>query len=434
MTITDIISKKCKKQELTKNELEFFIKGVVDERLPDYQISALLMAIFMGGMTDGETASLTALMAGSGDTVDLSRFGNLTVDKHSTGGVGDKTTLICAPLAAAMGCKVAKMSGRGLGFTGGTADKLKAIDGYKTQISLEKFISNTEKTGLCLVTQSGDFTPADKKLYALRDVTATVESIPLIASSIMSKKIAAGAYNILLDVKYGSGAFMKTAEYAEKLAELMVKIGKSLGRNVAAVITDMDTPLGRNVGNILEVKEALEILQGGGDERLRELSVILAANMYSLVFKTDFDSSYKLALKTLQSGKAHEKFLEAVGQNGGDCKLLTGEKEFKKPQAMLSLKAQKSGYISKIDSETLGKSACLCGAGRQKKDDIIDFTAGIVLNKQYGEYVSEGEALATLYGDSEKIKTAKILLNDAFKISEQKPQQKNIIYKTIGDI
>lgn len=433
MIITDIISKKCKKKELSAGELEFFIKGVSDGSLPDYQISALLMAIFLNGMTERETSDLTLLMANSGDVLDLSSFGEITVDKHSTGGVGDKTTLVCGPVAAAMGCKVAKMSGRGLGFTGGTVDKLESINGYKTALSVEEFLQNTEKIGLCLVGQSGDFAPADKRLYALRDVTATVESIPLIASSIMSKKIAAGARNILLDVKYGSGAFMKTPEDAEKLARAMVKIGNSLGRNTAAVITDMDTPLGNNIGNALEVKEACEILKGKGDKRLCSLCLSLSAYMYSLTFKTSYESALELAKETISCGKAFEKLLQAVSAQGGDIKLLTGERAFDEPQAEFLLKAERSGYISEIDSEIVGKSALLSGAGRKKKDDTIDPTAGIVLNKHYGDYVEKGEPLARVYGKKEKAEEASRLLSSAYKITDNKPKAKEIIYKIIGE-
>ncbi len=434
MLMTDIISKKRYNKELNEAELEFFVNGVTNGTIPDYQISAFLMAVCINGMSENETAALTMLMANSGDILDLSVLGDKTVDKHSTGGVGDKTTLICAPIAAAIGCTVAKMSGRGLGFTGGTADKLEAIDGYKTVISNEDFLNFAKKSNISLISQSGNLTPADKKIYAIRDVTATVESIPLIASSIMSKKIAAGAKNILLDVKFGSGAFMKTAEDAEKLAIEMVKIGKLLGRNTAAVITDMDIPLGRCIGNALEVEEACEILKGKGDKRLLELCIILAANMHSLCFSTNIEESIKLAKKTIFDGTAFKKLCELVENQGGNVKLITGEKAFEKSEHSIDITTKEDGYISGINSETIGKAALLCGAGRETLNAKIDFSAGIILNKSYGEYVQKGEIIATIYGKNERLNSAKTLLKTAFSFSDSQPPNRKLIYKTITEV
>ncbi len=434
MLMTDIISKKRYNKELTQSELEFFVKSVTDGSLPEYQISAFLMAVCINGMTENETSALTMLMANSGDILDLSVLGDKTVDKHSTGGVGDKTTLICAPIAAAIGCTVAKMSGKGLGFTGGTADKLEAIDGYKTVVPNAEFLNLAKKSNISLISQSGNLTPADKKLYAIRDVTSTIESIPLIASSIMSKKIAAGARNILLDVKFGSGAFMKTQDDAEKLAIRMVKIGKSLGRNTAAVITDMDIPLGRCIGNTLEVEEACEILKGKGDKRLFELCIFLAANMHSLCFSTNIEESIKLAEKAILDGSALKKLCELVSNHGGDSRLITGEKSFKNAEHSISVTADKSGYISGINSETVGKASLLCGAGRETLNDKIDFSAGIILNKCYGEYAKKGETIATLYGKKQKLNSAKSLLETAFSFSSDMPPERKLIYKTITEV
>ena len=433
MLMTEIIARKRDKSELTEAEICFFVKGATDGTIPDYQISALLMAIYLNGLTEKETTLLTIAMANSGDMLDLTELGDKTVDKHSTGGVGDKTTLICGPIAAALGCKVAKMSGRALGHTGGTVDKLEAINGYRTAVTQSELISAAKKHGICLVGHSGNFAPADKKIYSLRDVTSTVESIPLIASSIMSKKLAAGAKNILLDVKFGSGAFMKTPDDAEILAKEMVKTGKNAGRNTAAIITDMDIPLGRYIGNALEIKEACEILKGGGDKRLKELCLILAANMYSLCFGIAEETALKKAEEALNNGSAFKKLCNAVTELGGDSGLLTGEKDFPKPDSEFTLTAPKSGYISAINSELVGKAAALSGAGRETLDEKIDFSAGVFLNKHYGEYVTEGETLATVYGKKEKLNAAASLLNEAYKITDTEPETRPLVYKIIKE-
>lgn len=431
MRMTDIIAKKRDGKELNQKEIEFFVKGAADGSIPDYQTSALLMAIYLGGMTKNETTHLTLAMAESGDILDLSSLGDKTVDKHSTGGVGDKTTLVCAPIAAALGCTVAKMSGRGLGHTGGTVDKLESITGYKTSLSREEFFDTAKRHGICLMGHSGSFAPADGKLYSLRDVTATVESIPLIASSIMSKKIAAGAKTIVLDVKYGSGAFMKTPEKAEELAKSMVKIGKNAGRNTAAVITDMEIPLGNTIGNALEVKEACEILKGKGDKRLSDLCITLAANMYSLSFCVDIETATMAAQKSIEDGSAFKKLCDTVAAQGGDIKLLTGEKEFGKAESILYFKAPISGYISKIDSYLLGKAAGLSGAGRETLESVIDPSAGIVLKKQYGDFAKKGEVIAEVHGKQEKLDGISEFLSQAFAFSAELPPERPLIYKII---
>ena len=431
MRMTDIIAKKRDGKELNQKEIEFFVKGAADGSIPDYQTSALLMAIYLGGMTKNETTHLTLAMAESGDILDLSSLGDKTVDKHSTGGVGDKTTLVCAPIAAALGCTVAKMSGRGLGHTGGTVDKLESITGYKTSLSREEFFDTAKRHGICLMGHSGSFAPADGKLYSLRDVTATVESIPLIASSIMSKKIAAGAKTIVLDVKYGSGAFMKTPEKAEELAKSMVKIGKNAGRNTAAVITDMEIPLGNTIGNALEVKEACEILKGKGDKRLSDLCITLAANMYALSFGVDIETATMAAQKSIEDGSAFKKLCDTVAAQGGDIKLLTGEKEFGKAESILYFKAPISGYISKIDSYLLGKAAGLSGAGRETLESVIDPSAGIVLKKQYGDFAEKGEVIAEVHGKQEKLDGISEFLSQAFAFSAELPPERPLIYKII---
>lgn len=431
MLITDIIAKKRDKRELTHEEIEFFVDSVTNSTVPDYQISALLMAITINGMTQAETLHLTKCMAKSGDMLDLSELGDKTVDKHSTGGVGDKTTLIVAPIVACLGCTVAKMSGRGLGHTGGTVDKLESITGYKTALSPQEFINISKNFGMCVVGQSGNFAPADKKLYSLRDVTETVESIPLIASSIMSKKLAAGAKNIVLDVKFGNGAFMKTRTDAELLAKEMVKIGNGAGRKTTALITNMNAPLGSAIGNNLEVLEALEVLKGKGDKNLLEICRALAANMYKLCYNKPLDFCLEKVDTVIKSGDAFNKLCQVVKAQGGDVKLLTGETEFLKAEAEKDIFAENTGYISEINCYKIGKSACLCGAGRQTLTDNLDFTAGIKLHKKVGDFIEKGNPIATLYGKPKKIKTAERLCLEAIKIGNTKPKEEPIVYKII---
>jgi len=405
MRMTDIIEKKRDKKPLDDKEIAFFVSGVTDKSIPDYQISALLMAILLNDMDKREILTLTLEMVKSGDMLDLSDLPH-TVDKHSTGGVGDKTTLIAAPMAAAMGCTVAKMSGRGLGFTGGTVDKLEAITGCKTALDINEFKSIAKKYGMCLVGQSGNFAPCDKRLYAIRDVTSTVNSIPLIASSIMSKKLAAGAKTIVLDVKYGSGAFMKTPEDAEALAREMTEIGKGAGRNMCALITNMDVPLGFAVGNALEVKEAVSVLKGTGPEDLTELCTALAAQMYSVSFGEAEETANEKARAALKSGEAFKRLCLTAGAQGGDEKLLTGEHSFKEAEGKTDIFAQKSGYITKTDSSLVGKASVTAGAGRETLNDKIDYSAGVVLHRKTGDFVNKGDKIAAVYGKSEKLSAA----------------------------
>ncbi len=401
MRMYDIIKKKRDGGELTKTEIDFFINGYVDGSVPDYQASALCMAIFYKGMSKKETADLTLSMAHSGDTVDLSQFGDLTVDKHSTGGVGDKTTLIVAPIVASLGCIMAKMSGRGLGHTGGTIDKLESIEGFNTALSPDEFSSTVKKTGLAVVGQTGNLTPADKKLYALRDVTATVDSLPLIASSIMSKKLAAGSKTIVLDVKYGSGAFMKTPEDALALAREMVDIGKACKRNMSAVITSMDTPLGFNIGNALEVKEAIEVLKGSGPEDLKEVCLALATQILSLSKGIEKEKARLLAEDVLKSGKALSKFKEWIGAQGGNTAWLDNPALFPISKYSFDITAQDDGFIQSVNAEEIGICAVILGAGRETKSDTIDMSAGIVLKKKTGQKISKGDIIATLYTNNE---------------------------------
>ncbi|MBQ5902573.1 MAG: thymidine phosphorylase, partial [Clostridia bacterium] len=376
MRMYDIILKKRNGEELTDGEIAFFIDGYTRGEIPDYQASALMMAIFYKGMTDRETVCLTDRMAHSGDTVDLSRFGEMSVDKHSTGGVGDKTSLIVAPIVASLGGKVTKMSGRGLGHTGGTVDKLESISGYNTSLTPDAFLSQVERVGMAIIGQTGNLTPADKKLYALRDVTATVDSIPLITSSIMSKKIAAGSHNIVLDVKVGSGAFMKTPRDAEILAEKMVEIGKACGRNIAAVITDMDSPLGNNVGNALEVAETVSVLKNEKKGDLREVSVALATEMVSLVFGLKHDEAEKKVVTAIEDGSAFEKMKEWIAAQGGDVAQIEDTSLLPRAKFSFDVLSDTDGYITEMNAEEIGKASVMLGVGRASKEDKIDYAAG----------------------------------------------------------
>lgn len=432
MRMYDIIKNKRDNKELTKEEIKFFVKGYTDGSIPDYQASALTMAIFFNGMTEKETATLTLAMAESGDTVDLSEFGNKTVDKHSTGGVGDKTTLIVAPIVASLDCIIAKMSGRGLGHTGGTVDKLESIDGFNTSLTNKEFFKQVKNIGIAVVGQTGNLTPADKKLYALRDVTATVDSIPLIASSIMSKKLAAGSHTIVLDVKCGSGAFMKTPEDAKALAEEMVKIGKNNGRNMAAIITDMNTPLGKNIGNSLEVIEAIEILKGNGAEDLKFVASALASEIVSLSKNIDITEANELVENAISSGEAFEKLKEWIVAQGGNGDWIENPDNFPKAKYSEDIIAENDCYISSMNAEEIGISSVILGAGREKKDDLIDMTAGIILNKKTGDKIKKGDIIATLYTNNENtIKSAKEKLLSAIEFSDKKPQDIPLIYEIV---
>ena len=403
MRMYDVIAKKRDGHELSSEEIYGFIEGYVDGSIPDYQASALLMAIFFNGMNEREILDLTTAMMKSGDQVDLSPIEGIKVDKHSTGGVGDKTSLIVAPIVAACGVKVAKMSGRGLGHTGGTVDKLESIPGFRTDLNEEEFFDVVRKTGISVIGQSGNLTPADKKLYALRDVTATVESIPLIASSIMSKKLAAGSDCIVLDVKTGSGAFMKTVESSVKLAETMVKLGENAGRRTCALITDMDVPLGKNIGNSLEVIEAVDTLKGKGPEDLTHEALYLAANMLELAGKGDEDTCMKLAQSVIDDLSALNCLKQMVKAQHGDVSVIEDTDNFIKAKYSFEVKADRAGYIAHMDTEGCGIASMMLGAGRETLDSKIDMAAGIIIEKKTGDRVEKGDVLATLYADDEKL-------------------------------
>ncbi len=429
----DIIDRKKNGEELTKSEIEYFVGGFTRGEIPDYQASALLMAIWFCGMNDRELADLTLSMAYSGNMINLDAVDGFTVDKHSTGGVGDKTTLIVAPAVAACGGKVAKMSGRGLGFTGGTIDKLESIPGFNTSVGEKEFIDNVNKIGLCIAGQTGEIAPADKKIYALRDVTATVDSIPLIASSIMSKKLAAGSKGIVLDVKCGSGAFMKTYEDAKLLAEKMTAIGQRACRKTVALITNMDIPLGRAVGNALEVKEAVKILKNEQKDELYEVSVALAAHMLSLVNSKDIYECEKMVCLAIENGSALEKLKEAVSAQGGDISYIDDTSKFIDASVCIEYKAEKGGYINKIDAQKIGRASVLLGAGREKKDDVIDFGAGIYLCKKTGDEVREGDTVARLYTNkNEYADSALAVIKEAFDYSQKKPYIGKTVLGTVG--
>lgn len=402
MRMYDIIRKKRDGGELTTQEIKFFIDGYVKGEIPDYQASALLMAIFFKGMNFQETADLTFAVRDSGQRLDFSAIKGIRVDKHSTGGVGDKTSLVVAPLVASLGVKVAKMSGRGLGHTGGTIDKLEAIPGFRTDLSEEEFLNNVNKIGVCIVGQNKDLAPADKKLYALRDVTATVDSLPLVVSSIMGKKLAADDDCIVLDVKTGSGAFAKSLEDSRMLAKVMVDIGKQAGKKMLALITDMDRPLGNAIGNTLEVKEAIDTLNGHGPEDFTEICVILATNMLYLAGKGSMEECENMVKAAIADKRALDTFKKMVVAQGGDVSFIDNPDKFATAPHKRSVKAQKSGYIHHVDTEGYGISSLLLGAGRNTKEENIDFAAGIVLKKKTGDYVKEGEELCMMYTSDEK--------------------------------
>ncbi len=428
MRMIDIIEHKKQGKKLTKDEIEFFVSEYTNGNIPDYQASALAMAIYFNKMDDDETATLTNAMARSGDMLDLSMFGDLSVDKHSSGGVGDKTTLVVAPIASALGCTVAKMSGRGLGFTGGTIDKLEAIPNFNTQMSPENFIKQAENIGIVVAGQTGNMAPCDKKLYALRDVTATVDCMSLIASSIMSKKLAAGSKNIVLDVKCGDGAFMKTKEDATHLAKEMIKIGTSLGRNVSAVISNMDSPLGYAVGNTLEVVEAIKVLKGEKVPRLYELCITLASHMVSLCKGVSLDKAKEMSENAIKSGSALDKLCDLVKAQGGDESYIRDENKFTIAPYRYDIKAEKDGFVSQIEAEKIGNASCILGAGRSVKTDTIDPLAGIMLSVKVGDNVKVGDTVMTLYSSSEeKIKSALPLALSSFDLSGEKIKEKHII-------
>lgn len=431
--MVDIIEKKRDGEELSKEEIAFFIDGYTNETIPDYQVSALLMAIYFNGMTAEEQGHLTLAMVQSGDQIDLSAINGIKVDKHSTGGVGDTTTLILAPLVAACGVPVAKMSGRGLGHTGGTLDKLEAIEGFHIELTEEQFVKQVNELKLAVIGQSGNLTPADKKLYALRDVTATVNSIPLIASSIMSKKIAAGANAIVLDVKTGDGAFMKTIEDAEALANSMVAIGEQVGRHTMAVISDMSQPLGYAIGNALEVKEAIDTLKGEGPEDLTELCYVLGSKMIVAGGKAESEEEARQMLEAvIQDGSALELFGRMIEQQSGDSKIIHDPSLLAQADFQIEVPASKSGTISQMDADDIGVAAMMLGAGRATKEDTIDLAVGIVLTKKIGEAVVKGEPLAIIHSNNENVEKTINMLQNHIHITEEVQTKPALIIKTIG--
>lgn len=432
MRIFDIINKKKHGEVLTDTEIKYVVDGFVQGDIADYQMAAMLMAIWFRGMNDHELAVLTQVMAKSGDTIDLSAIAGKKVDKHSTGGVGDKTTLIIAPIVAACGGKVAKMSGRGLGHTGGTIDKMEAIPGMKTALDKEDFFAIVNKLGAAVIGQTGNLAPADKKIYALRDVTATVDSIPLIASSIMSKKLAAGSDCILLDVKTGSGAFMKTLDDSIELAQKMVNIGENSGKKTVAMITDMDVPLGHAIGNSLEIIEVVKTLQGQGPQDLTEVCLQLAANMLYLIDKGSIEECRKMAEAVISDGSAFNRFVAMVEAQGGDTTVLLDTDEFVSAPYKQAVIAQNDGYIVKMNAEECGVVSMILGAGRETKDSIIDFSAGIIINKKYGDFVKKGDELAILYTAKQAaLPEAQRLYNEAIVIGKEKPTDIPLVFARV---
>nr|WP_263325842.1 pyrimidine-nucleoside phosphorylase [Neobacillus sp. Marseille-Q6967] len=434
MRMVDLIEKKRDGLELTTEEINFFIKGYTDGSIPDYQVSALTMAIVFRGMSEKERADLTMAMVKSGDQIDLSQIEGIKVDKHSTGGVGDTTTLVLGPLVAALGVPVAKMSGRGLGHTGGTIDKLEAVKGFHVEIDNNEFIELVNKNKIAVIGQSGNLTPADKKLYALRDVTGTVESIPLIASSIMSKKIAAGADAIVLDVKTGAGAFMKTLDDSRELAKAMVGIGNKVGRRTMAVISDMSQPLGFAIGNALEVKEAIDTLKGQGPEDLTELCLTLGSHMVYLAEKASSLEEARTKLENvIKDGTALEKLRVFLSSQGGDASIVDDPSRLPQAKYTFELEAKEDGYVSEIVADEVGTAAMILGAGRATKESVIDLAVGLVLKKKIGDQVKKGESLVTIYSNFEDITEVKEKLYENIKISSSKVEPPTLIHEEITE-
>lgn len=429
----DIIEKKRDGKSLTREEIEFFVNAYTRGEVPDYQASSLAMAIFFQDMNDEERAALTMSMVNSGEKIDLSDINGIKVDKHSTGGVGDTTTLVLAPLVAAVGVPVAKMSGRGLGHTGGTIDKLESVKGFNVEISEKDFIKLVNDNQVAVIGQSGNLTPADKKLYALRDVTGTVNSIPLIASSIMSKKIAAGADAIVLDVKTGSGAFMKTLDDAEALAHAMVRIGNNVGRNTMAIISDMSQPLGNAIGNALELKEAIATLKGNGPKDLTELVLTLGSQMVVLAEQaTSLDEARQMLIDAIKTGKALNKFKTFLSNQGGDDSIVDSPEKLPSAKYQVEFKAKKDGYITEIIANEIGVASMMLGAGRQTKEDVIDLGVGIVLNKKVGEHVEKGENILTIHTNTKEIDDILYKLDNSITI-ESKGEAPTLIHKIITE-
>ncbi|MBS4206538.1 pyrimidine-nucleoside phosphorylase [Bacillus sp. FJAT-50079] len=430
MRMVDILVKKRDGFELGSEEIRFVVNGYTNETIPDYQMSAFLMAVYFRGMTAKETADLTMAMVESGDQIDLSAIDGVKVDKHSTGGVGDTTTLVLAPLVAAVGVPVAKMSGRGLGHTGGTIDKLEAVPGFHVEISEQEFIDLVNRNKIAVVGQSGNLTPADKKIYGLRDVTATVNSIPLIASSIMSKKIAAGADAIVLDVKVGAGAFMKNIDDAKKLAEAMVEIGNNVGRKTMAIISNMNEPLGFAVGNALEVKEAVDTLQGKGPADLLELCLILGSKMVLLAGKAQTeDEARKKLEEVIANGKALEQFKTFLAAQGGDVSVIDDVEKLAQASYKLEVKAAENGFVSAIVADEIGVAASMLGAGRATKESAIDLSVGIILHKKIADQVVVGDVIATIHSNKEDVEVVKKRIIQAYQISQEQPERPVLIYQ-----
>ena len=440
MRTVDLIEKKVEGKELTTEEIAYLIRGFLDGTVPDYQMAAMQMAIVFRGMTDRESTDLTIEMMHSGDVVDLSALKGVKVDKHSTGGVGDTTTLVVAPLAATCGCTVAKMSGRGLGHTGGTLDKLESIPGTQIEIPMDRFIRIVDNVGVAVIGQSGNLDPADKRMYALRDVTATVRSIPLIASSIMSKKLAAGADAIVLDVKVGSGAFMNTVEQARELAKLMVEIGKRMGRRVVAIITDMNQPLGLAVGNALEVREAVQLLSGAIPKSDPLYKVCMLLGVYMLLVSEiteDIPSARAMLEKALESGAGLKKLQQMITAQGGDASYLCMQRidELCRVKEIRPIYPKREGYIAGIEAVCIGNAAQMLGAGRATKTDVIDPAVGLVMQKRYGEYVKADEPLCYMYiNDATKAEEAIKEFHRAFTFSDVKPEDRPMVYDVIGEL
>lgn len=432
MRMVDLIHKKKQGEELTQAEINFIVEGYTSGEIPDYQMSALLMAIYFKGMNKEETANLTLAFINSGEQVDLSEIKGIKVDKHSTGGVGDKVSLIVIPLVASTGIPVAKMSGKGLGHTGGTIDKLESIEGFKTNLSMNEFIHNVNTYKMAIAGQTANLTPADKKIYALRDVTSTLESVPLIASSVMSKKIASGADAIVLDVKVGSGAFMKSLDEARELAQTMVKIGKSLNRKAIAVITDMSQPLGHEVGNANEVREAIEVLQGRGSKDLTTVALTIASHMAVLGGTySDFNNAYRELEKIINSGRVIDTFKQLVKIQGGNPEVIDNPDRLPQAKYHVEVKASQEGYVTAINAEAIGVSAMLLGAGRKKKDDPIDYSAGLTMVKKAGDKVNIGDLICLLHTNLKGHEEAENIVRSAYSFSDNEPTPISYVYEVI---
>jgi pyrimidine-nucleoside phosphorylase len=434
MRMVDVIEKKRDGHELTTEEIQYFIDGYTAGTIPDYQVSALTMAIYFQGMTEKERADLTMAMVASGDQIDLKEIEGVKVDKHSTGGVGDTTTLVLGPLVAAVGVPVAKMSGRGLGHTGGTIDKLESVAGFHVEIDNDEFINLVNKNKIAVIGQSGNLTPADKKLYSLRDVTATVDSIPLIASSIMSKKIAAGADAIVLDVKTGAGAFMKTLDDSRELAKAMVRIGNNVGRRTMAVISDMSQPLGFAIGNALEVKEAIDTLKGEGPEDLTELCLTLGSHMVFLAGKaSSLEEARKMLEEVIKNGSALETFKVFLSSQGGDASVVDDPSKLPQAKYTFELEAKEAGYVAEIVADEVGTAAMLLGAGRATKESVIDLAVGLMLNKKIGDKVAKGESLLTIYSNFEDVSEVKQMLYENIIVSQEHVDAPILIHEEITE-